>query len=69
MTIKELRERTGLSQYKFADKFRMGTANISHWEQEIRKPPEYVSYMIEKILDLEEEIEVLKNGTREKKEK
>jgi putative transcriptional regulator len=63
MTIKELRERTGLSQYKFAEKFKMGTANISHWEQEIRKPPEYVTYMMERILDLEKENEDLRNGT------
>lgn len=63
MTIKELRERTGLSQYKFAEKFKMGTANISHWEQKIRKPPEYVTYMMERILDLEKENEELRNGT------
>lgn len=63
MTIKELREKTGLSQYKFAEKFKMGTANISHWEQEVRKPPEYVTYMMERILDLEKENEELRNGT------
>lgn len=63
MTIKELRERTGLSQSKFANKFRMTPVNISHWEQEVRKPPEYVTYMMERILDLEKENEELRNGT------
>lgn len=57
MTIKELREQTGLSQYKFANKFHMNPMNISHWERGERKPPEYVVYMIERILTLEKEID------------
>jgi putative transcriptional regulator len=64
MTVKELRKRTGLSQSKFANKFGMPPINISHWEQEVRKPPEYVTYMMKRILDLEAENEVLRNGTR-----
>ena len=50
MTIKELRNETGLSQSKFAQKFHMSAVNIAHWEQGVRKPPEYVVYMIERIL-------------------
>ena len=41
----------------------MPPINISHWEQEVRKPPEYVTYMMKRILDLEAENEVLRNGT------
>ena len=54
MTIKELRTKTGLSQSKFGQKFHIQTINISNWEQGVHKPPEYVLYMIEHILELEE---------------
>ena len=53
MTIKELRTKTGLSQSKFGQKFHIQTINISNWEQGVHKPPEYVLYMIEHILELE----------------
>ena len=64
MTIKELRERTGLSQSKFAAKFYTTPVNISHWEQGVRKPPEYVVKMIERILDLELENNILKDTVK-----
>lgn len=54
MTIKELRTKTGLSQSKFGQKFHIQTINISNWEQGVHKPPEYVIYMIERILELED---------------
>ena len=53
MDIKELRETTGLSQQKFGEKFRIPASNISHWEQGIRKAPDYVIFMMERILELE----------------
>jgi len=53
MTIKELRTKTGLSQSKFGQKFHIPTINISNWEQGVHNPPEYVVYMIEKLLELE----------------
>ncbi len=53
MTIKELREKTGLSQSRFAARFHMSPINISHWETGVRKPPEYVVWMIERIIELE----------------
>lgn len=62
MTIKELRAQTGLSQHKFGLKFHISAMNISHWEQGSRKPPEYVEYMIGKIMELEKENEELRNG-------
>lgn len=45
---------TGLSQSKFGQKFHIQTINISNWEQGVHKPPEYVTYMIEKILEMEQ---------------
>lgn len=53
MTIKELRNRTGLSQAKFGQKFHIPVDNISNWEQGAHNPPEYVFYMIEKLLEME----------------
>lgn len=54
MTIKQLRESTGLSQSKFAEKFHIPIGTLQHWEQGVRKPPEYVMYMINIILIKEE---------------
>lgn len=61
MNIKQLRADTGLSQSKFANKFHIHPMNISHWERGDRKPPEYVTYMIQTILEQEKHIEELKN--------
>lgn len=51
ITIKELRESTGLSQSKFAKKFHIPIGTLQHWEQGVRKPPEYVIYMIEVLIN------------------
>jgi putative transcriptional regulator len=50
MIIRELRNITGLSQSEFAKKFHIPVGTLAHWEQEIRKPPEYVVYMISRIV-------------------
>lgn len=52
--IKELRQRTGLSQAKFAKKFFIPLSTYEHWEMNIRKPPIYVIKMIKLILDYED---------------
>lgn len=62
MTIKELREQTGLSQHKFGARFHIPAMNISYWERGSRKPPKYVEYMIGRIMKLEKENEELRNG-------
>lgn len=46
ITIKELRESTGLSQSKFAEKYHIPVGTLQHWEQGVRKPPEYVVYLL-----------------------
>lgn len=53
MLIKELRKITGLSQAEFAKKIHIPVGTLAHWEQEIRKPPEYVVYMMVKIVYME----------------
>lgn len=54
MTIKELREQTGLSQSKFAQKFHLNIKTLQAWEQNIRNCPEWTLWMIQRILELEE---------------
>ena len=54
MTVKELRAKTGLSQSRFADRFKIPLRSVQHWEQGRQDPPPYVVSMIERILELEE---------------
>ena len=60
MKIKDLRNRTGLSQSKFSQMFHLNVRTLQTWEQGTRPTPPYVLYMIERILDLE------KNSEKEK---
>lgn len=50
MTIKELRAITGLSQSKFALKYRINLANLHNWEQGIHKTPETILYLLERLI-------------------
>ena len=52
-TLKQLRQRTNLSQKKFAEHFSIPISTYEQWEMGIRKPPEYVVKMIATILDYE----------------
>lgn len=62
MTIKEMREKTYLSQSKFAEILEIPSANIAKWEQGVTSPPEYVVRLIEYRL---REIGLLKRGDDE----
>ena len=53
MTIKELRNMTGLTQQKFADQFHISVDNVRNWEQGKSKPLECIPWLIERILILE----------------
>lgn len=53
MTIKEMRDALGVSQNKFADIVGISVRNIQTWEQGVRKPPNYVLNLIEKVLRYE----------------
>lgn len=52
MSIKELRNQTGLSQSAFAELFGIPLRTIQDWEQNRRQPPEYVLRLIEHIVTL-----------------
>ena len=62
-TLKELRQRTGLSQARFAKKFFIPLSTYEHWEMNVRKPPIYVVKMIALILDYETKFREDHNGT------
>lgn len=61
--LKELRQRTGLSQAGFAKKFSIPLSTYEHWEMNVRKPPIYVVKMIALILDYEDMFKVSHNDT------
>ena len=50
MPIKQLRESTGLSQDKFDALVHIPSRTIRNWEQVVRKPPEYILFLIEQYL-------------------
>ena len=50
--LKTLRAPTGLSQQKFGMLFRISAINIANWEQGVTKPPEYVEYMLERLMEI-----------------
>lgn len=47
MTIKELRQSTGLSQSAFSERFEIPRRTIEDWEAGRRNPPTYVTKLIE----------------------
>ena len=51
--LKSIRAKTGLSQQKFGMLFRISAINIANWEQGVTKPPEYVMYMLERLVELD----------------
>lgn len=56
MGIKELRKRTGLTQKDFAAYFNVPLRTIQKWERNGSVPPQYIPQMMERILDLEEQL-------------
>lgn len=50
MTIKELREQTGLSQSQFAKKYRLSVKQVQSWEQGWRNVPASTLYMLERCV-------------------
>lgn len=54
--LKALRKTTGLSQQKFGMLFKIPAINVANWEQGVAKPPEYVMYMLERLLEIDPDI-------------
>lgn len=53
MTIKEIRESNGLTQKQFAEHFDIPIKTIQNWEYGRTNPPDYVTKMIDTIINLE----------------
>lgn len=60
MEIRDLRNRTGLSQSRFAEYFGIPVKTIQKWENHGSTPAPYIVGMIERILDLECQVNDLK---------
>lgn len=56
ITVKSLRERSGMSQSQFANYFEISIRTVQSWEQGLRTPPDYVILMMEKILKYEKKL-------------
>lgn len=55
MTIKEARERLGLSQQALSDRLGIPKRTIENWDAGIRKPPKWVEKLVlEKIKQIED---------------
>ena len=62
MTILELRQKTGLSQGQFAKRFHLNVRTVQTWEQGIRKTPDYVVWLIARVIELEEIADAKRDG-------
>ena len=62
MTILELRQKTELSQSQFAKRFHLNVRTVQTWEQGTRKTPDYVIWLIARVIELEEMINAKGDG-------
>ena len=53
--IRQLREKSTLSQSEFADKVRVPLGTLRNWEQGRRVPPDYVVALLEIVFEKGEE--------------
>lgn len=51
--IKELRKQTKMSQQQFANYFGLPLRTLQGWEQDRRKPPDYLVELLKRIWKLE----------------
>lgn len=61
MTILEMRKSLGLSQSQFAAKFHLSKRTVQSWEQGWGRPTECIAFMIERIIELENQLSERKN--------
>ena len=50
MTVKEIREMTGLSQRAFSARYKIPRRTLEDWETKKHLPPEYVVYLLERVV-------------------
>lgn len=57
MTVFEMRKSLGLSQREFAAKFYLAVRTVQSWEQGWRAPSAHVAFMMERIIELEAQLQ------------
>lgn len=65
MTILEIRERLGLSRKEFGAKFHLTTRAITSWEEGWRNTPDHILFMVQRILELEEQVALLRGSVED----
>lgn len=53
VTIREIREKTGLSQAKFGERYGIPTRTIENWETGSRVPPQYVVELLRRVVEMD----------------
>jgi len=53
MKIREIRNLTGLSQSKFAEKYSIPLSTLQHWERDYTQPPKYFLELLKNTIGLE----------------
>ena len=62
MSIKTIRQKTGLSQRAFAKKYNLGLRNLQNWEQGISPPPKYLITLLSRAVAVDFNIKIEKEG-------
>lgn len=55
MTIKELRERTGMKRAEFSRRYGIPVRTLEDWDAGRRKPPEWLPNILEKAIKYDEQ--------------
>lgn len=55
MTLRELREESGMSQAEFSKRYGIPLRTYQSWETGERKPAPYIVHMITRLVQLEKE--------------
>lgn len=50
---KAIRQKTGLSQQKFGDRYGIPKRTVQNWENEVNEPPGYVLSLLERLVDID----------------
>lgn len=50
---KRIRDKTGLSQAKFAERYEIPKRTIENWESGVNEPPGYVIKMLERLVEID----------------
>ena len=50
---KAIRQKTGLSQQRFGDRYGIPKRTVQNWENGVNEPPEYVLSLLERLVDID----------------